>query len=164
MEHIENPKPEYPPLLKMLLAVGVLFLGSLGILLLSIVLSMFGFVYEINHLPWITVAMGQVGMMALGLSVVLGGGVSIIGLAMRSLSLPMDLQAQREKQKNESRVYDIRDYGLTVEDVLDDMSLAERELLATKLAESRLAIREDGTLIPLEQAEKMVKIERFIDG
>lgn len=164
MEQLENPKPEYPPLLKLLLAVGALFLSSLGILLLSIILSMLGFVYGMNNLLRLTVAMEQIGLLMLGLSILLGGGISIIGLTMRSLIPSMDSQAQHEKQKNESRVYDIRDYGLSVDDVLSELSMQERELLTEKLAESRLAIRDDGTLIPLEQAEKMVKIERYIDG
>jgi len=164
MEQIEDIKPEYPLLLKLLLGVGVLFLSSLGLLLLSIVLSMMSFVYGIDNLFNLTVAMEQIGLLMLGVSILLGGGISIIGLALRPLLSSGDLQTQHEKQKNENQVYDIRDYGLSVEDVLDDMSMQERERLAEKLAESRLAIREDGTLIPLEQAEKLYKIERFIDG
>jgi len=164
MEQIEDIKPEYPLLLKLLLGVGVLFLSSLGLLLLSIVLSMLSFVYGINNLFNLTILMEQIGMMMLGSSVILGGIISIIGLAIRPLLSSGELQAQQEKQKNENLTYDIREYGLTVEDVLHDMSMQERERLAEKLAESRLAIREDGTLIPLEQAEKLYKIERFIDG
>lgn len=164
MEQIENIKPEYPLLLKMLLAVGVLFLGSFGLLFLSIMLSMLGFMAGIGNMLVITGVMEQVGILMLGVSILLGGSISIMGLVMRPLLSSGDAQVQREKQKNENRSYDIRDYGLTVEDVLDDMSMLERERLAEKLAESRLAIRDDGTLIPLEQAEKLYKIERFIDG
>jgi hypothetical protein len=164
MEQLQNAKPEYPPLLKVLLAVGVLFLGALGILFLSIILSMVGFVYGINNILDITIIMEQMGLLMLGSSIILGGGISIIGLTLRSVLSSGESNTQHEKQKNENRTYDIRDYGLSVEDVLSGMSMQEREYLADKLRESRLAIRDDGTLIPLEQAEKMVKIERFIDG
>lgn len=163
MEQLEDIKPEYPLLLKMLLGIGVLFSSSLGLLLLSIILSMLGLVYGINMLNLI-VSMEQIGLLLLGVSILLGGGISIIGLVTRPLLSADDSQIQHEKQKNENHSYDIRDYGLSVEDVLSDMSMQEREQLAEKLAESRLAIREDGTLIPLEQAEKLYKIERFIDG
>lgn len=164
MEQLENSKSEYPLLLKVLLAIGALFLGSLIILVLSIILSMFTYVYGMSNLLGFIVAMEQIGLLMLVLSIALGGGVSIIGLTMRSLTPAMDSQTQYEKQKNKNRAYDIRDEGLTVDDVLSDLSMQERELLTEKLAESRLAIRDDGTLIPLEQAESMVKVERFIDG
>ena len=161
MENRNPVESEYPVLLKILLIVGVLFLGSLGLLLLSIILGVLGFVYgSSNILAW-SVSLEQIGILSLGLSIVLGGVISTAGLAWRSKS---PSQFQLEKEKNENQTYDIRDHGLTVEDVLGDMSVTERELLAQKLAESRLAIREDGTLIPLEQAKKMSKIERFIDG
>jgi hypothetical protein len=164
MEQLENSKSEYPLLLKVLLAVAALFLGSLIVLVLSIILSMVTYIYGLSNLLGITVAMEQIGLLILGLSIALGGGVSIIGLTMRSISPSMDSQTQYEKQKNKNRAYDIRDDGLTVDDVLDDLSMQERELLTEKLAKSRLAIRDDGTLIPLEQAETTVKVERFIDG
>ena len=164
MEDIEYIKPEYPLFLKMLLAVGALFLTSLSILVLSMVLSMLGFVYGINNMFDFTIAIEQIGLLMLAVSIILGGGISIFGLTIRPLLSSGDSQTQHEKQKNENHVYDIRDYGLSVEDVLGELSMQERERLAEQLAESRLAIREDGTLIPLEQAEKMYKIERFIDG
>ena len=153
--------PEYPLLLKVLLGIAFLFIGSLGILLISMLLNMLGFAYGIEWLPSATVVMEQVGILTLGVSILLGGVVSMIGLATRSLNAD---SSNTQKQKNEMSRYDIRDHGLTVEDVLDDMNESERELLVQKLAESRLAIREDGTLIPVEQAEKLNKVERFIDG
>jgi len=165
MGKIKNVKPEYPLLLKMLLAVGALFLSSFGLLALANIFRMLAMIAGIDNMPITPLMMEQLSILMLGVSILLGGGISIIGFVMRPLlSSNDDAQSQREKQKNENRTYDIRDYGLTVEDVLDDMSMHERERLAEKLAESRLAIREDGTLIPLEQAEKMYKIERFIDG
>jgi len=162
MEDMEIPKPQYPMLLKLLMGIGVMFLGSLGLLLLSLIFGMMGFALGIPELSVFTLMMEQVGVVMLGLSIMVGGVLSVVGLTVKSLT-PAGGQIQ-DKQKNESRLYDIRDEGLTVEDVLADLSLAERELLAEKLATSRLTIREDGTLIPLEQAEKLYKVERFIDG
>lgn len=164
MEQVDQYKPQYPLFLKMLLAVGAMFLGSLGLMLLSMILSMLGFAYGLGDLVAATVMIEQVGILMLGLSIILGGALSVAGMTVRSLTPTQATTHQQEKAKNENRVYDIREDGLTVEDVLGDMSMRERELLAGKLAESRLAIREDGTLIPLEQAEKLYKVERFIDG
>lgn len=162
MQQLDNPKTQYPLLLKLLFGVSVLFFGSLGILLLSLILSMLSFAYGLGDIVSATVVMEQMGIGLLGLSILVGGAVSIMGLTMRSITPQVESDNLEEKQKNENRLYDIREHGLTVEDVLGDMTMQERELLAEKLAESRLAIREDGTLIPLEQAEKLQKIERFI--
>lgn len=152
---------EYPLLLRVLLGIAFLFIGSLGILLVSLLLSMLGFVYGIEWFPAFTATMERVGILLLGASILAGGFVSMMGLATRSLHADSHTL---EKEKNESASYDIREHGLTVEEVLDEMTQGERNLLAQKLAESRLAIREDGTLIPVEQAEKLNKVERFIDG
>lgn len=164
MENIDAQKPDHPLLLRILMVIGMMFLGALGLLLLSLILGMLGYAYGIGNMSALTIALEQVGVGLLGLSILLGGGISIMGMTMRSLAPSTETTRVHEKQKHDDRLYDIREHGLTVEEVLDDMSMQERELLAEKLAESRLAIREDGTLIPLEQAEKLYKIERFIDG
>lgn len=165
MDNLECHGREYPLFLKVLLGIGVMFLGSLGMLLLSMLLSMLGFAYGLQSVIDATVVMEQLGIVLLGLSVVVGGAVSMIGLSVSGLSPSQShMPEQIEKLKNEDRLFDIREHGLSVEDVLADMSMTERELLAEKLAESRLAIREDGVLIPLEQAEKLQNIERYTDG
>lgn len=152
---------EYPWFLKLMLAIGVLFLGALGLLLGSMLLGMVAFAYGLPDVIAATVVAEQVGILLLGLSVVLGGGVSMLGLLIGGASNHQP-DAQ-DKLKNEARMFDIREQGLTVEDVLADMSMTEREQLAEQLAMSRLAIREDGVLIPLEQAENLQKVERYID-
>lgn len=165
MEHTEHHRREYPLFLKILLAISFTFFGALGLLLLSMILSMVGFAYGLPDVMSATVMMEQIGIVLLGLSVIVGGGVSMLGLLIGGTSTSQTyVDEQQEKLKNENRLYDIREHGLTVEDVLADMSMTERELLAEKLAESRLAIREDGVLIPLEQAEKLQKIERYMNG
>ncbi len=164
MENIERHQNEYPLFLKILLAFGALFLTSLGVLLASMIISMLGFAYGIANVANLVIFLEQAGIIMLGLSVMLGGGVSIMGLVFRSLSPTQAQHIDVEKAKNENNLYDIREHGLSVEDVLADMSMTERELLVEKLAESRLAIREDGVLIPLEQAEKLRRIERFSNG
>lgn len=165
MENLERHQREYPLFLKVLLGIGAAFLGALGLLLVSMLLSMLGFAYGLPDLIDATVVMEQIGIVLLGLSVAIGGGVGMLGLLIGGLS-PSEthIPQQEDKLKNEDRLFDIREHGLTVEDVLADMMMTERELLAEKLAESRLAIREDGILIPLEQAEKLQKIERYTNG
>lgn len=153
---------EYPLLLKILLAIGAIFLGSFVLLLMSMILYMLGFAFGIMWLPAVTGAMELISILMLAFSIIIGGAVSVAGLTTRVLTPASELE--REKQKNENRQMDIRQRGLTVDDILDEMDREERERLAEKLAESRLAIREDGTLIPLEQAEQLYKIERFVDG
>ena len=157
-------RSKYPLFLKLLLGIGTVFLGSLGLLVLSQMLNMFGFAFGIQTILDIVPLMEQVGISLMFISVMLGGIVSSIGLITRSSMLSKEFGEHSGQQKNESQYYDIRDHGITVEDVLSDMTMREWELLAEKLAESRLSIREDGTLIPSEQAEKLNKIERFLDG
>ena len=157
----EYHRREYPLFLRVMLAIGVLFLGALGLLLGSMIMSMIGFAYGMPNVIAATVIAEQVGILLLGLSVVLGGGVSMLGLLVGDTS--QHRSDAQDKLKNEERMFDIREQGLTVEDVLADMSMTEREQLAEQLAMSRLAIREDGVLIPLEQAENLQKIERYID-
>ncbi len=164
MENLERHQREYPPFLKVLLGIGIVFLGSLGLLLVSLLLSMVGFAYGLPDVISATVIMEQISIGLLGLSVAIGGGVGVLGMMIGGLSPKQSYVPEEAKLKNEDRLFDIRDYGLSVEDVLADMSMTERELLAEKLAESRLAIREDGVLISLEQAEQLQKIERFMDG
>jgi|GEM_PF-2476096 len=167
MDNLERHQREYPLFLKILLGFGVLFMGALGLILGAMLLSMVGFAYGLPSMMDATVIMEQIGIALLGLSVVVGGGVSMLGLLIGGFSPSQSYVPQQEgeaKLKNEDRLFDIREHGLSVEDVLADMSMTERELLAEKLAESRLAIREDGVLIPLEQAEKLQNIERYTNG
>jgi len=153
---------EYPILLKILLGIGALFIGSFVLLFASMTLYMLGFAYGIEWLPAVTQSLESLSIILLALSVVLGGAVSFAGLGTQTLTPAANLE--REKRKNEAHQSNIREQGLSVEDILNDMDREERDRLAEKLAESRLAIREDGILIPVEQAEKLYKIERFVDG
>lgn len=164
MEDRRHRQVEYPLFLKVLLSFGILFMTSLGMILLSMLMSMFGFAYQIPNIGGVSLVLEQIGVVMLAASIVLGGSISLIGMTLQSISPKQNSDESSEKQKNESSIYDIRDHGLSVEDVLADMTMTERELLAENLARSRLAIREDGVLIPIEQAEKLQNIERFSNG
>ena len=135
---------------------------SLGLLIASSSLQLYGIAFGIPQLAFATNLMETAAWIALGFGLGTGGGIGIAGLLLKAIwtraAAPRpkfknsDSLANRAKTENSTRV----------ERILGSWPTAERDLLRQQLAESRLAIRHDGVLVPREQAVMMRKIEDYV--
>ena len=135
---------------------GRLFIASLVLLLIALLLSMMSFVYQIGWSYQLAQGLEGLSVLGIGLSVLLGGIFGFSGMIAKSLGL-WDMEAMG-KAKNEEKQK--RLHQEDVKGILNDLDDEEREQLQQLLAESRLAIRDDGILVSEEQlaTEKRIQL------
>lgn len=181
----------YPRTLSLLISVAVVLPISLVALIVSTALQMYGIAYEIPQLVYGSELMERPTWIFLGFASSIAGGIACAAARRQRNSLPRSQRisrlvlattmgfarrgafrkarwkgelAVRPKVKNTE--VDARGskstYDTDVTRLLDSLSRSERDLLRQQLAQSRLAIRNDGVLIPREQAEMMHNIEEFL--
>lgn len=125
-------------MLKLLLAVALVFLLALALLVLSPLLLMYGAVNDIARLASLS---SGLQLLALGLLVTtlpLAGTMGLAGITLDSLSSLLIKRKRKLKRKT----------NLSARAAfLASLSREERARLRQKLAEARLMIREDGVLI-----------------
>ena len=148
--------------LRILISIAVILPISLGLLIASSSLQLYGIAYGIPQLAFAINMMESAAWIALGFALGIGGGIGIAGLLLKAMWTRE--AAPRPKFKNSDSV---ANGGKTanstrVERLLGSLSIAERDVLRQQLAESRLAIRHDGVLVPREQAVTMREKEDYI--
>ena len=138
---LDRPSEPAYAMLKMLLAVALVFLLALALLVLSPLLLMYGMVSDIAQLASLS---SGLQLLALGLLVAtlpLAGTLGLAGITLDSLS---SLLVKRKRKRK-------RQSDLTARAAfLASLSRPERARLRERLAAARLMISEDGVLIPRE--------------
>ncbi|MCY4539927.1 MAG: hypothetical protein OXE52_17065 [Chloroflexi bacterium] len=181
----------YPRTLSLLISVAVVLPISLVALIVSTALQMYGIAYEIPQLVYGTELMERPTWIFLGFASSIAGGIACTAARRQRNSLPRSQRISRlvlattkgfarrgafrkARWKGEfdvpSKVKNTEvdahgsetTYDTDVIRLIDSLSSTERHSLRQELAKSRLAIRNDGVLIPREQAEMMHNIEEFL--
>lgn len=136
-------------MLKLLLAVGLVFTLALALLTLSPLLLMYGVVNDIARLAWLS---GGLQLLALGLLVAtlpLAGALGLAGITLDSLaSLLVKRKRKRKRRADQSARAAF----------LASLSRPERARLREKLAAARLMISEDGVLVPRDSQASAAQV------
>ncbi len=126
-------------MLKLLMAVGLVFLLALALLVLSPLLLMYGVVNDIARLATLSGGMQWLAMALLVTTLPLAGTLGLAGITLDSLSSLLVKRKRKLKRRMGSSARAA---------FLASLSHEERARLRQKLAAARLMIREDGVLIP----------------
>ena len=139
--------------------------GSVGIALLlfiiAVLLPAIGIVYDIPRLIAAGAIVEQAGGILLALAILTGGSIGLISMTVDCFgnsALEFVVGGKRKRKPSNRRA---QRRAVCVDQLLSTWSHAELELLRLKLVESRLAIRYDGVLIPMAQAQQLRDIERY---
>ena len=145
-------------LARLLLGAAGLFMGALLLILLALMLGVYGLLQQMPSLLSLSALMETVAAHLLAVALALGGGLSVAGLAASTLNARLPAI----KAKNDAVAHDSAHEREKVKALLNSLTFEERRLLRERLAASRLRIRDDGKLIPAEQALRLAKVDRFI--
>ncbi len=126
-------------MLKLMLAVALVFLLALALLVLSPLLLMYGAVNDIARLASLSSGLQLLAIGLLVATLPLAGALGIAGITLDSLS---GLLVKRKRKRQTGRSARAA--------FLASLSRGERARLRQKLAEARLMIAEDGVLVPRE--------------
>ena len=128
-------------MLKLMLAVALVFLLALALLVLSPLLLMYGAVNDIARLASLSSGLQLLAVGLLVATLPLAGTLGIAGITLDSLS---GLLVKRKRKRK-------RQMGRSARAAfLASLSRGERARLRQKLAEARLMIADDGVLVPRE--------------
>ena len=126
-------------MLKLMLAVALVFLLALALLVLSPLLLMYGAVNDIARLASLSSGLQLLAIGLLVATLPLAGALGIAGITLDSLS---GLLVKRKRKRQTGRSARAA--------FLASLSRGERARLRQKLAEARLMIAEDGVLVSRE--------------
>ena len=131
--------PSQFAMLKLLLAVTLVFLAALGLLVFSPLLVMYGALHDIPQLLSLSAPAHVLALALVTVTVPLAGALGLAGITLDSLS---GLLVTRKRKRKSGAMPTARARFLA------SLSRRERSILRQKLAAARLTIREDGVLIP----------------
>lgn len=138
---LDRPNEPACVMLKLMLAVALVFLLTLALLVLSPLLLMYGAVNDIARLASLSSGLQLLAIGLLVATLPLAGTLGIAGITLDSLS---GLLVKRKRKRKRQTGRSARAAFLA------SLSRGERALLRQKLAEARLMIAEDGVLVPRE--------------
>lgn len=140
---LDRPNEPACVMLKLMLAVALVFLLALALLVLSPLLLMYGAVNDIARLASLSSGLQLLAIGLLVATLPLAGTLGIAGITLDSLSGLLVKRKRKRKRKRQT--------GRSARAAfLASLSRGERALLRQKLAEARLMIAEDGVLVPRE--------------
>ncbi len=145
-------------ILQGLVWTGRLFVASLALLLVALLLSMMSFVYQIGWTFQLAQGLEGFSILGIGLSVLLGGMFGFSGIIAKSMGLwNIETESKAKNEEKQKRLHQD-----DIKDILNDLDDEELQQLQQLLAESRLAIRDDGILVSEEQLaiEKRIQLSQ----